>query len=627
MRNLLKCMSHLTFRLVPLTVLFSWTISTAQDGPDSVLRPMKRFRKQVLVSGLQNPWEITWGPDQRLWVTERTGKRIVRVDPESGQVTPAVTIAEVSAPGGQDGLLGLALHPDLLKGKQSDYVYAAYTYQDRRRPPDLRVADPASPYRYLYGKIVRFRYDARTETLVDGQDLITGLPAGDDHNAMRLKIGPDRKLYLSIGDQGNNQLGNFCHPILAQRLPTAAEIARQDYTAYEGKVLRLELDGSVPADNPELDGVVSHVYTYGHRNTQGLDFGPDGTLYAAEHGPKTDDEIDILVKGGNYGWPHVAGFRDDKAYEYARWAEASTPCNQLRFSDLAIHPSVPREPESAFTKPFIEPIATLFTVPTGYSFSDPACGGVDYICWPTVGISGVEYYGGFRDGVPGWERVLLITTLKRGSLYVLPLTPDGQRAAGKMTRFFQSENRYRDTAVHPNGRTIYVATDAGGMAESRRGGVTTRMADPGSILAFTYEGEGAPEPVEVTQQRPESEGSAGAVTKRNLAGLPPPVFTPAQVAAGKTAYEGYCAVCHGSTLVNGTFGTPLAGPYFNKQWRGRPVGELVEKSMLMPPSAPKSLPPETYANVVAYILEFNGFKPGDAALPPTGESLRKMWID
>ncbi len=616
-----------TQRLAALTVFVSLATSTAQDGPESVLRPAKRFAKRTVIAGLQNPWEISWGPDRQLWITERTGKRISRVDPDSGKLTPAVTIAEVSSPGGQDGLLGLALHPELLQGKGNDFVYAAYTYQDREKAPDLRVADPASPFRYLYGKVVRFRYDAATQTLVDRQDLITGLPAGNDHNAMRLKVGPDRKLYLSIGDQGNNQLGNFCHPILSQRLPTAAEMRKRDYAAYEGKVLRLELDGSVPADNPSLDGVVSHIFSYGHRNTQGLDFGPDGTLYGAEHGPKTDDEIDILVKGANYGWPHVAGFKDNKAYEYARWAEASTPCSQLRFSDLAIHPSVPREPESAFTKPFVEPIATLFTVPNGFPFSDPACGGVDYICWPTVGISGVEYYGGFRDGVPGWDRVLLITTLKRGSLYVLPLTPDGQRAAGKMTRFFQSENRYRDTAVHPSGKTIYVATDAGGMAESRRGGITTRMAEPGSILAFTYEGEGAPEPVEVSKERSKQDWSEDAGPKRKSAGGPPPVFTAAQVAAGKKAYDGYCAVCHGSTLVNGTFGTPLAGAYFKKQWQGRHVGDFVDKSMMMPPSAPKSLPADTYANVVAYILEFNGFKPGEQPLPATGDSLKKMWIE
>src|SRR5205085_4747918 len=104
-------------------------------------------------------------------------------------------------------------------------------------------------------------YNPSTETLSSPVNLVTGLPAGNDHNAMRLKVGPDEKLYMTIGDQGNNQLGNFCNPILAQRLPTAAEVQAKDYAAYEGKSLRIELDGSVPKDNPKLAGAVSHVYT------------------------------------------------------------------------------------------------------------------------------------------------------------------------------------------------------------------------------------------------------------------------------------------------------------------------------------------------------------------------------
>ena len=129
-----------------------------------------------------------------------------------------------------------------------------------------------------------------------------------------MKIGPDRKLYYTIGDQGNDQLGNYCVPIESQRLPTQAEIQAKNYAAYVGKSLRLNLDGSIPNDNPEIAGVRSHVFTYGHRNPQGIDFGPDGTLYESEHGPKTDDEINILKAGANYGWPHVAGMKDGKAY-------------------------------------------------------------------------------------------------------------------------------------------------------------------------------------------------------------------------------------------------------------------------------------------------------------------------
>jgi PQQ-dependent dehydrogenase (s-GDH family) len=503
-------------------------------------------------------------------------------------------------------------------------VYVAYTYVDKAKGPDPMVADPASPYRYLYGKIVRLTYNAANRTLSQPVTVLGGLPAGDDHLGGRLKFGPDRKLYLTIGDQGHNQFASFCLPIESQRLPTQKEVADRNYAAYVGKVLRVNLDGSVPKDNPKLDGVVSHVFTYGHRNPQGLDFAPDGTLYSSEHGPKTDDEINILTRGGNYGWPHVAGLKDNKAYVYAKWGKSSTPCSQLKYNDMAIPSSVPQEPESAFKKPFVSPIATMFTVPTGSNFQDPACKGVDFICWPTVGISDIEFYESKGKGIPGWDKVLLVTTLKRGSLYVLPLSADGKSAAGRFSRYFQSENRFRDTAVNPDGRTIYIATDPGGVAAADAGS-TTKMANPGAILAFTYAGEGRPEtaPPAIT---------AGATTQSKDEPNPapivngvPPSFTAAQAAAGKTAYTATCAVCHGATMTDGTYATPLAGQYFKTKWSRRSVRALYDRVRnTMPPSAPGSLSADTYADIVAHVLEVNGFKPGNAALRPGDETLNRM---
>ena len=319
--------------------LLSFALLWAQDSPEQVIRGMKQFNQRVLTTGLENPWELTWGPDNMLWVTERTGKRISRIDPASGAQKVAVMFDEASAPGSQDGLLGMALHPELLQGTGNDYVYAAYTYVDRTEGPDPDVPDENNPYRYLYGKIVRLTYNKAAGTLSNPVNVLTGLPAGNDHVAGRLRFGPDSKLYFTIGDQGHGRLGNYCLPIGSQRIPTRAEVRATDYSAYVGKSLRINLDGSIPNDNPTIDGVRSHVYTYGHRNPQGIDFAPDGTLYSAEHGPKTDDEINIYQPGGNYGWPHVAGKKDNKAYEYARWAESSEGCLSIRFNDLAIHPS------------------------------------------------------------------------------------------------------------------------------------------------------------------------------------------------------------------------------------------------------------------------------------------------
>jgi PQQ-dependent dehydrogenase (s-GDH family) len=303
-----------------------------------------------------------------------------------------------------------------------------------------------------------------------------------------MKIGPDGKLYYTIGDGGHNQLGNWCLPIEAQRLPTAAELAAGNYIAYQGKSLRLDLDGSIPDDNPVIDGVRSHVFTYGHRNMQGIAFAPDGTLYASEQGPKTDDEVNVLLPGRHYGWPHVAGFRDGKAYQYARWADATTPCETLPFSDLVVDPSVPREKETDWNGDFQPPLAALFTVPSDWNFADPKCGGIDFICWPTIAPSSIEAYMPAGGGIPGWDHSLILTTLKRGSIYRLPLGPDGRSLRGPIERYFQSENRFRDVALSLGNRTIYVATDNGGLAESASGGVTRSMHDPGAILAFTYDG-------------------------------------------------------------------------------------------------------------------------------------------
>jgi mono/diheme cytochrome c family protein len=381
-----------------------------------------------------------------------------------------------------------------------------------------------------------------------------------------------------------------------------------------------------------LNGVRSHVFTYGHRNPQGLTVGPDGALYTSDHGPKTDDEVNLLASGGNYGWPHVAGLRDDRAYVYARWADSTTPCASLRFSDLAIPSSVPRTDESAFLQPMMAPIATLFTVPTGHNFQDPACGGVDFICWPTVAAASVESYAGYPNGIPGWDRALIVSTLKRGSLYVVPIDASGRRIVGPIAREARTENRYRDTAVHPDGRTIFVATDSGGLVEARRGGATQRVENGGAILAFTYEGDspdaGATGAAPVAVRDTAADASAGRTsTPPSAPSGPPPPFGRAQAAAGKAAYEAWCAVCHGSTLTNGTMGTPLAGEYFRRQWSGRTVAELFEKSRAtMPPAVKGSLPAASYAAIVAYVLEVNGGQPGAIDLPADAPRLERWRI-
>ena len=167
-----------------------------------------QFVKRVVTSGLANPFQALWGPDGYLWVTERTAGRVIRIHPSDGSTTTAIVIGEVAG-GGPGGLLGMTLDPGLLQGTGNDYIYVAYTYD--------ADADPATLT--LRTKIVRLTYDAQTRVLGNAKNILSGLPAGSDHQGGRLIMGPDGKLYFTIGDLGANQLANFCKPDRAQSLP------------------------------------------------------------------------------------------------------------------------------------------------------------------------------------------------------------------------------------------------------------------------------------------------------------------------------------------------------------------------------------------------------------------------
>jgi PQQ-dependent dehydrogenase (s-GDH family) len=445
----------------------------------------ERFAFRVLVRGLSDPFEITWGPDGYLWVTERTAKRVTRVSPADGSKVPTATIPEVLASeDAQDGLLGMALHPALLRHTGNDYVYLAYAYNVENAPEalDRRI------------KIVRYTYDAATQVLASPVDLLTKLPASNDHNAGRLLFGPDGNLWYTIGDQGSNQFANFCQPIRAQELPSAAEVSDRDWTRYVGKILRLTLDGSIPDDNPTLAGVWSHIYAYGFRNVQGAVFGPDGQLYTAEHGPKTDDEVNCIQAGKNYGWPYVAGYRDDQAYVYANWsASRGVPCTSLTFSNYEVPSSVPQQRETDWHSPdFVPPLKTFYTVPTGHNFRNPNCAGNYSVCWPSVAPSSLDSYAGGPGGIPAWDHSLLMTTLKAGTLYRLALSSDGTAIPGEAVPYFKTANRYRDMAINPDKLTLYIATDRTGPVVDRSGRPTT-LEHPGAILEFRFVGSEAPQ--------------------------------------------------------------------------------------------------------------------------------------
>jgi aldose sugar dehydrogenase len=243
------------------------------------------LRVETVVTGLDTPWDLAWGPDGQIWVSERGG-RISRVNPSSGQRTTAGQVPDVSE-SGESGLMGIAFHPDFAS---QPFVYAAHSYLQNGA---------------LRNRLVRLRWDG--QTLGAPEVLLSNIPASGIHDGSRLAIGPDRLLYMTTGDASNGDLA-------------------QDRTSLAGKVLRLTLTGQPAPGNP----FGSAVYSYGHRNPQGFVFHPTtGALYSTEHGPSDNDEVNFILAGRNYGWPTVHGLCDDDIGGERAFCQANTVAEPL----------------------------------------------------------------------------------------------------------------------------------------------------------------------------------------------------------------------------------------------------------------------------------------------------------
>ena len=231
------------------------------------------------------------------------------------------------------------------------------------------------------------------------------------------------------------------------------------------------------------------------------------------------------------------------------------------------------------------------------------------------------YFPKAGEGIPGWEHSLLVTTLKRGSIYRIPLSEDGQTVSGPIERYFQAENRLRDMALSPDMKTMYVATDVSGLVGTMDGGAGTTLQNPGAILVYTYTGEGDGSVAATTDQPAATEAVASAVTGGA------PTFTAEQAARGKTAYDANCVSCHGPDLISANYGPPLAGPYFAGKWPGQTVGALYAHIHdKMPPSRAGQLGDDVYADITAYVLQVNGVAAGDGELPADVAKLNGMVI-
>ncbi|PLR84724.1 PQQ-dependent sugar dehydrogenase [Bacillus sp. V33-4] len=255
--------------LLLLFVFMLFGCLNTEDGTEKPADPQeaetagKVTEPQIIADQLDIPWSITKSQDT-FYISERTGS-IVQIKNGEKTVQP-VQLAKPLATASEAGLLGFVLAPDF---EETGRAFAYYTYEDEsgqfNRIIELVLTD-----------------DQWSEQKV----LLDQIPSGQYHHGGRLKIGPDGKLYATAGDAA-----------------TEPEIA-QDPESLGGKILRLNLDGSVPSDNP-FSG--SYVYSYGHRNPQGLAWNETGTLYASEHGPSAHDEINRIEAGLNYGWPEIVG--------------------------------------------------------------------------------------------------------------------------------------------------------------------------------------------------------------------------------------------------------------------------------------------------------------------------------
>jgi glucose/arabinose dehydrogenase len=352
-----------------ITLLFILFIVSAceknKGDVDQEELPDAAIKTEILTSSLNFPWELVYGPDNFIWITERGGK-ISRLNPGSGVVALVYTIPDVNSVG-EGGLLGMALHPDFLA---NPYVYVVYNYGS------------GSAYKE---KVVRFTYTTTNSTLTSPLVLLDQIPAASNHDGSRLLITADQKLLISTGDANN-------------------EAQAQNKASLSGKILRINLDGSIPADNP-IAG--NPLWTYGHRNPQGLVMA-NNKLYSSEHGPNNDDEVNLIEKGKNYGWPTVQGF-----------------CNTTE--------------EKAFcaTNDIVEPL----------------------INWtPTIAPSGMTYYN--SDYIPQWKNSLLMVTLKGTKLVQLQLDEGGTKVTGSTDFFLNQFGRLRAICQSPEGK-VYLATSNG----------------------------------------------------------------------------------------------------------------------------------------------------------------------
>jgi len=349
----------------------------SQDVKDTYVPDGYGIRVEAWIENLEIPWSLIFLQDGRALVSERPGR--IRLIKDGNLMKEPYATVEVHQ-SGEGGLMGLASHPEFQK---KPFIYAMHTYREDGG---------------IYNRVIRFKDEG--DTGIFDRVIIDRIPAGRYHNGGRIAFGPDGMLYITTGDTFNADLA-------------------QDINSLGGKILRITPDGDIPTDNPFKN---SPVYSYGHRNPQGLAWAPDtGDLFESEHGPSgeyflsANDEINIIRRGGNYGWPSAVG--------------------------------------APGKKPFIDPL----------------------IVWKkTTPPSGITFYKGKK--LAGLKGDLFVATLGSEALIRIVLSHEGNKyKVARIERWFTDENnisvygRIRDVVEGPDGFLYFLTNNRDGRGRPREG--------------------------------------------------------------------------------------------------------------------------------------------------------------
>ncbi len=524
----------------------NWGFNICVTDQISKASRMNEIFSRTYLSGagvLNFPWEIAYGPDDSLWVTESKGYRVYKMNSINGGKRTVLDLNNGStwfgAPGGADtlyaqqvvsswspspqgGLAGLALHPDFGKGLSRDWVYITYVW---------RFISNTNPNGAIFqNKLVRFTYVGGR--LQDPRVIEARLPGSSDHNSQRLTIAPVVKngtpfLFMGQGDMGAGQFYNRYRPNNSQ-----------DSFSVEGKVLRYNLDTVgqpgvgvakwLPISNPFASNRA--IYSIGLRNTQGFAYDTaTNILYSSSHGPYSDDEINIIDKFKNYGHPLVVGFAADGNYNGTSNSGTDTSVTAgAPYTDGVItwyYPNPGYTPTSPYTSPYLgqssnppignentnkntmntnalktgayqDPLFSAYpssraTIRTNWQ-TNPGNGG-----WESEGWSGLDLYS--NKIIPGWNRSLVASGLKWGRLIKINLGTTGTTTmpsnvggsagnVGDTITYFQSSNRYRDIAFSPNGKDIFVVMDNSSATSGPGTANPSAAGCPGCVIKYTFLG-------------------------------------------------------------------------------------------------------------------------------------------